>query len=750
MIKSHVSLFLSIVLLSLIVFQNPSSAQSRTGILRGIVTDSTNGEPLPYANIVVKNENIGTTTDENGFFIIPALPLNKSYRIVISYVGYIPIEVPVNLRVGTITTMHVGLSPAKYQLETVEKIGERSYDDYSTDIGLEKIVVKDIDKLPQGVESDIFRSLQYLPGVRSSGDVSARYYVRGGAADQNLVLYNGAPLYSPFHALGLFSAVDPATINNVEFYKGGFPAEYGGRLSSVLNFFPRDGNKRDYSAKASISLLTTKALIEGPIPDGSFFLSGRKNYSHDVLNKFLNDKDLPIDFFDISFRANYSNSEVMKNSKFSTFGFISEDKILNENVTKEDVLWRNSVFGFSWFQITDSPIFYTMNLSFSNFYGEVKPKQSAALYKLNEIRDVTFFMDFNSIISNIDELQIGMKINTVSSKLVLENDYGLRGDIGSKGTHASVYVKYRLLRIKGLGLDMGSRINMASLSTNSEVQSMLEPRIRMAYKLFDWLTFKAASGYFVQDMTTLIDESEIISLFDPWIITPNYIGSSSSKHYIAGLESQIHETTNLDIEAYYKENENISVVNENKMFFNDRDFISGAEESYGLEAMLSYTNHPLRLSVAYSWSRAFREVAGHRYRPKYDAQNVVNIVAEYYIGAGFNLSAAWTYNSGIPFTQIKSFYDKYYFNDIGNWYSVLDSYEAYKVLAGKNAATLPDYHRLDISLSKKFVLGFATFTIDASIINVYDRNNLFYFDRETGERVDMLPFLPSVTIKAEL
>ena len=156
------------------------------------------------------------------------------------------------------------LSPVNIQLEEIEKIGEKFKRPNETDIGLQKLDIREIESLPKGVETDIFRTLHFLPGVQATGDISARYYVRGSSSDQNLVLYNGVSVYNPFHALGLFSIIDPEMINSLEFYKGGFPAEYGGRLSAVLNLTQKDGNQNEIDGLVSLGALSSKVSLEGP------------------------------------------------------------------------------------------------------------------------------------------------------------------------------------------------------------------------------------------------------------------------------------------------------------------------------------------------------------------------------------------------------------------------------------------------------------------------------------------------------
>ena len=208
------------------------------------------------------------------------------YSVKVSYIGFITKVLNVRIKTNEISQVQILLSPARIQLQTIEKVTEKYKRPNETDIGLQRMDIRTIKSLPSGVETDIFRSLQFIPGVQSTGDVTARYYVRGSKSDQNLILYNGVTIYNPFHALGLFSVIDPEIISSMEFYKGGFPAEYGGKLSSVLNLVTKNGNKNNFAGSASLSFLTAKASIEGPLPIGSFILTGRKSLFTSVLKKF--------------------------------------------------------------------------------------------------------------------------------------------------------------------------------------------------------------------------------------------------------------------------------------------------------------------------------------------------------------------------------------------------------------------------------------------------------------------------------
>lgn len=736
------------VIILLLIFVPVLHAQYR-GILRGFVADSTSGEVLPYANIYIPEINRGASTDHRGFFIMASIPHDQILTVKISYIGYQPKEILIGAEPYGVTDVKVFLQPASIQLQTIEKIGERVAKENATDLSLQKLAIRDIETLPKGVELDIFRALQNLPGVQTAGDVSARFYVRGSSSNQNLVLLDNVPIYNPFHALGIFSAIDPDMVSTVEFYKGGFPAEYSSRLSSVLKVVTRDGNRNNISAKGSLSLLTAKGLIEGPIPNGSFIASFRKNYSDQILKKFRNNNTIPADFYDFFAKVNYSDNEFLEDSKFTLSFFHSSDKVLNDNVKREDFKWSNTTLNLNYFQISDSPLLYQVEVGMSEFNGERIPNESGAKGVTNRIYDVIMRMDFSYVYDSKDELSGGFKISEVKTKLLLENFRGQINNAGSNGTSISAYLRYKFLRYSNFGTDFGTRVNVTRLAGGGQSYFM-EPRMSLTYRFIPELAFKSSWGIFMQDLVTVSDENEVVTIFEPWIITPLYLKPSSAIHYISGFEFTPNPFFSINIEGYYKILKNISILNENKYFPFDNDLVAGKGEAYGLEFQTRYMNTPVNLSASYSLAYAFKEVDGVRYYPRYDSRHTVNLSMEYDFGKGWLASAMWTYSSGMPFTQIAGYYERLTIDDLQSSGSFIDSFNPFILLSEKNVGRLPDYHRLDLSLSKKFQIGDIKLYLDVSALNVYNRKNLFYFRRDTGERVDMLPFLPTATVKVEL
>lgn len=733
----------------LILLLNINLTAQETGTLRGTVIDSLKGEALPFSNILVEGTNIGSSADVNGVFTIPSVPANRNLILRISYLGYETKRIETSVSPGKITQIRVQLKPSSVQLQTIEKVGEKMSAPNETDLGLQKISIRQIELLPKSVETDILRSLQYMPGVKSTGDVSARYYVRGGGSDQNLVLLNGVPVYNPFHALGLFSVIDPEMINAVEFYRGGFSAEYGGRLSSVLNLVTKDGNRNRFGGSASASFLTAKTSIQGPIPEGSFIFTGRRSLFNNVLKKFVNYKDAPFQFHDISFKASYTPPNTETLTKLMVHGFNSLDEIKNESDFKEDYKWLNNIYGVYWFQAWENiPLYSETNVAYSGFEGSIDPKLGRALERTNRVSDLSLKTDFTYVHDSRDETKVGFILKSFSSELDFQNLRGTRTNIEENAIEFSVFAKYKLLRNPIMGIDFGTRANILTLT--KQRPDFFEPRINFTYRPLVEFAIKGAWGIYTQSLTTLIDENEIISLFEPWVIIPSYLPPSKSVHYVLGAEYNYSENFSVSLETYYKDIINTAEFNQNKYHDKDPDLISSGGSAYGFEVLIKYYQSGFNGTASYSSSWAYRERDGYIYYPRFDSRHSMNLNASYDFGSGWEFSALFILNSGLPFTQILGFYDKAYFDNFFTTNYLFNDYRPYTILGGRNLGRLPFYHRLDLSINKKLNLGFMNMEFSASVMNVYNRKNVFYFERDTGERVNMLPILPTATIKIEL
>lgn len=717
-----------------------------TGSIRGFVSDSTSGEPLIFTTVAVGGIGRGASTDIKGYFYIAGVP-EGTHVLNVSMVGYRRRSISLSVREGEITHLRVRLLPGKIEMEELTVVRDRAGRPTDREVGLQQITAREITLAPVNTEADMFRVVQMSPGVTTTGDVTARYYVRGGGGDQNMLLVDGVTIYSPFHALGVLSVVDPDVVSGLEFHKGGFGPELGGRLSSILNVQTRDGNRNRFGATAQASLLTGKVSVEGPIPDGSFLIAGRKSISPKTLERFLRSSGAPFDFFDLSFKVNYANAAFDENGTLSAHGFLSADYVRNDDPFKEDYAVRNTALGLEWHKVWPSPLHSTLRVAYSGFDAEVLPNASAAVPRSNTVRDITLSSEAGYMYSSRDELQFGVETKFLSTRYGMENLLRMKRSFDERAWDLTMYVNYHFLRWESFGLDIGMRIRPQQLARFGPV--IFEPRVRASYAPLPVFVVHAAAGWYSQEVTTLMNETDVISIFEPWIIVPDYLRASDAAHLVAGVLYDLSDRISLDVEAYYKPMFNLIEVNEKKFTATAPDYINVTGASSGVECSLKWLADDVLVQASYTLSNARLTIGGVSYTPRYDVRHVLNLNAGWEPGDGWILSAFWSLRSGLPFTPIIGFYDRVVLTpEAPN--DVLSPQQPVTAWGERNSQRLPVYHRLDLSCSKRFTVDPVRFTIGLSVTNAYDRRNIFYLDRNTGEQIYMLRFAPSVTVKAEL
>jgi hypothetical protein len=515
-----------------------------------------------------------------------------------------------------------------------------------------------------------------------------------------------------------------------------------------MNIKTNDGNRYRYAGSANASFLTGKVSIEGPIPDGSFLLTGRKSYFGEVMKNFLNNKTAPFDFYDLNMKLNYSNDEMLKNSKFSVKTLISNDNINYGDPKLADYSFRNDIFGIEYFQVWEKPLYSDISFSITNYHAGVNPNFSQAKEQNNDVREFAWNNNFTFLFNSRDELGLGMQVRTFTSDLNYQNKLSNFITYSDFGANFDFYVKYKFLRFENFGLEAGVRISPVTLTVLPS--QLLFPNVSLTYRIIPELAFKAAWGVYKQEIMAYTDDNDVVSIFEPYLIIPDYLSPSKAIHYMVGFDINISPFFTMQIESYYKSLLHIVDINQNKVFASDPDLISTNGESYGLEYSAKYSDEKLFTSVGYTLAWAFKGIDAVRYFPKYDSRHQIDLLAGWDFGGGWKASAVWTFNTGRPYTQSTGFYDKTYIENFWNQFLTLEPEKAYTLLDGRNSARLPIYHRLDMSLSKEFFLYFMKMTVEANIINVYNRQNIFYFDRSTGERINMLPFLPTLSLRVDI
>ena len=741
---------------------------AQTGTVRGFVYEETSGEPAMFSNIVLEGTKIGGVTDANGFFNLSKVPAGQ-YKLVVTYIGFESKEEMVEIKADKILDKKYYLSESSIQLNTVQLSAERQEAKTSVSTSVIKLTSKSLKKLPSiGGDPDIAQYLQVLPGVVFTGDQGGQLYIRGGAPIHNVVLLDGMILYNAFHSIGLFSVFDTDVIKTADVYTGGFNAEYGGRISSVVDIKTRDGNKKRLAGKVSASTFGSKLLLEGPLfkqkengSSSSFILSSKTSYldrTSKSLYSYISDEGLPYSFLDIYGKASFTGSN---GSKFNMFGFNYGDDVLYSSLVNYS--WNSYGFGSNFILIpSGSSMLVEGNFAFSNYDTEqtnvgAKPKLSS-INGFNSGLDFTYFLEGESQIKyGIEVLGFGNTLNfyTPSNILVDHND---------NTTEFAGYVKY-----KHVGTRLLLEPSVRYHSYTSLGESSFEPRLGLKYNLTENLRFKSAGGVFSQNLIAVNTGREVVNLFQGFISSttnlPDELNGEDrtsflqrAKHAIVGLEYDINDKWTVNIEAYVKDFNQLINLNRNKLYEDDennfdiddelkKDFIVETGLAKGLDFLFKYNDQRTSLWMVYSLGKVTRTDAFGTYLPHYNRTHNLNFVGSYVFGKdkSWTFDARWNFGSGFPFTMTQGYYENLTF-DQGIATDVTQSNDDLGILyADINTGQMPSYHRLDASLKKQIKFSKNSFLeVIFSITNIYDRANIFYYDQLTDSRIDQLPIMPSV------
>jgi len=421
--------FFSLLFLTFL-FGNTFYVISQSGTIRGFVYDHKSGEPIIFTNVFLKGTTYGTSTDVNGYYTISKVP-EGSYRLVVTFLGYDSLSMPINLKKNQIITKQLTIKKSSINLGVVEISADKQEAKTEIRTSIIKITPKQIKQLPTvGGEADLAQYLQVLPGVVFTGDQGGQLYIRGGSPIQNKVLLDGMIIYNPFHSIGLFSVFDADLIRNADVYTGGFNSEYGGRISSIMDITTRDGNRKTITGKTSINPFASKLLIEGPIKKASeesnssstFVFSGKHSYLREssklLYSNWMNnvtsgwsDNDangnysqgLPYTFTDLYGKLSFNGSQ---GSRISLFGFSFNDRVNYQQVS--DLNWNSSGFGSKFLLIPgNTPILVEGNFSFSDY--KISLIQDDNKPRTSKISGFNMGIDFTYFLGK-DEIKYGIEV----------------------------------------------------------------------------------------------------------------------------------------------------------------------------------------------------------------------------------------------------------------------------------------------------------------------------------------------------
>jgi len=725
-----------------------TAKQLRKYTISGTIRDKATGEVIIGANVYDIASMQGTTSNSYGFYSL-SLPSGE-YRITNSYIGYTSVNQDINLNKNITATIDLELAAVEMNtvVITSDPDGDAKRLNQTGDIHFSPAVLKQIPGFAGNV--DVLKSLQNVPGILTFGDGSSFYYVRGGNSDQNLLLIDEAPIYNPSHLFGFFSALAPDAIKDVMVYKGDFPANYGGRLSSVVDMRAREGNMKRIGFSGNIGPYTTDITLEGPIlKEKSSFLVSSRVSNLNWLN-FLDDgqRTYKFNFYDLNAKLNV---RLNNNNRIFLTAFKGNDEFNrynNLNTNTFGISWKNIASTLRWNHVFNSRLFSntTAYLSKYNYYLDLSKELST--YWTSSISNATIKTDFSWFLNPKNTIKTGFEINGHKSnpgKMYFTNDEIPASLAQYQSTEFAVYASnelqigqklfvrygFRLSRWNDLGptsvyfFDANHTvIDTIQVAKNTVYKSFLnfEPRISLKFAIGENSSLHANYNHNVQHLQVLSNSTSPFTSLDVWAPSgPNIEPQKADQFSLGYFSKVIHGQFDFSVEAYYKRLYNqMDYKGHPNMLINqliEGELRFGDGWSYGIETLLRKNKGKLTGWVSYAWSRTMKQIAdvnnGKSFPAAYDRPHNFSLTLSYATSKHWSFSSHWMYLTGAPFSSPTGFY-------YVNGYSV-------PVYGEKNNDRFPDYHRLDLSVSYALSKPEKRFqhSLMLTIYNAYGRHNPF-------------------------
>lgn len=777
---------------SLLLIFGAMGLYGQHGTIRGPVKDM-DGEPLVNAVVFIPELKKGAYTNADGIYSLDRLPAG-TFEVFATFAGYDTMVQFITLTEGQKTTVLFTIEEIGFFSEEVEITADAIGKIQTKEVKLGQVSFspKEINLLPSIGAPDLMQYLQVLPGIVSTGDQGGQVFIRGGTPIQNMTLMDGMIVYSPFHSIGLFSTFDPDYIRSVEVYSGGFPAQYGGRVSSIIDVKTRNGNFNDFSGKLNLNPFSTNALIEGPIKrarrqggGSSFLVSYRKNYIDQTGKTFypnINDSiGLPYNFTDLYAKMSLSDGVNYAN----IYGFRNTDNV-NYGVAAADIGWVANGGGANFMMLPQGAgAILRGGFSFSNY--EVGLNSASETFPRNSrIQGFNGGLDVSYIVNSVDEFSAGLTFLGFSTDYEFTNSLGFRTTSQANNSEFATYFDYKkVVQTKRffttkrdsvwdfMVIDPSVRFHFF----NDQSHVAVEPRLRVKINM-PRLSFSFATGWYTQNLMSAASDRDVVNFFQGILSAPSSLANrqedhnlQTAFHLLGGVEVELIPNLAVQVEAWMKDFTQLTNINRDKLFPDDPDFITEIGLAHGYDFLIKYQTSKLYLYGTYGWSKVIRDDFKRVYAPVFDRRHTVNLVGSLRLKPfGYVVSEAgrkrlpkfrehawefgfrWTLGSGFPFTQTQGYFEKLDFFDDGAQTDIaFQNGDLGLILADElNGGRLPFYHRMDLSAKRKWLIN-NNWLLETSfsLINTYDRKNIFYFDRVRFTPIYQLPVLPTlgVTIK---
>lgn len=764
----------------------PFCAGAQKYTIHGVIRDKASGESLIAAGVYDRNSLAGANTNSYGFYSL-TLPAGK-VRLRYFYLGYE--DVLLEFELNRDTTLDVRLS-AGVQLQEVEiTAGREESIERTTRMSKVDLPVDQIKKVPALLgEVDVLKALQLLPGVSGGNEGTSGIYVRGGSPDQNLILLDGTPVYNVFHLGGIFSVFNADALRNVTLTKGGFPARFGGRLSSVLELNMKEGNMNEFKGEGGLGLISSRATFEGPIvkDKASFMISGRRTYLDVVTAPIFaavqsdsQDLGLKLYFYDLNAKMNWT-----VNSKHRLYlsGYFGQDVFGADFSEREQngasssfdngLDWGNVTTSFRWNYSISPRLFANTSIHYSRYQFNIRSafenkrppdRQKFSASYFSGIQDYSVRTDFDYTPSPFHSIKFGAgttrhRYSPGASQYDLSfSDVVIDTTLGDKPVWATESYLYFEDDMKFGRWGLNAGLHASSFYVQQKTYPSLQPRLSARYFLTNQTTLKASFATMTQFINLLSNEGAGLPS-DLWLPSTRRIRPQESWQAALGAARVLKGEYELSAEAYYKSMNNVISYREGASFLFSNEgwedkITQGRGEAYGLELFVQKKKGKLNGWIGYtlSWNyRQFDEInSGRKYRFRYDRRHDFEIVANYELNPRWSISATWQFATGNAITLPLL---KYQTIDNTGW-----GITPVEVTGNKNAATMPAFHKLDLGAEYKLKKrGFIQHSLVFSVYNAYARANPFYivtdqdYDPKTGQnktvfkQVSILPLIPNVS-----
>lgn len=764
------------------------SAQKYT--ISGYISDQENGEKLIAANVLDQKSLAGTVTNTYGFFSL-TLP-KDSVVLSFSYIGYQPQEV--KLYLDKDVALEIDLS-SSVSLEVVEIVGEKLEKiQESSQMSRIEVPVEQIKKVPALLgEVDVLKTLQLLPGVQSGGEGQSGLYVRGGSPDQNLVLLDGVPVYNVSHLLGFFSVFNADAIKNVTLTKGGVPARFGGRLSSVLEINMKEGNNEEFHGEGSVGFISSKLTLEGPIKKNtsSFIVSARRTYV-DIFARPIARKEAEkngdeltptLYFYDLNAKFNHKINKkhrlyLSAYTGKDVFGIKSRDNLADGNYTvlNGGTDWGNITAAFRWNYMITNKLFanttithsrykFDFDTAFEDVYNNTSDKFAARYF--SGIYDWAGKVDFDFIPNPNHYIKFGASATNhtyepgaFQFKFEISNENPIDTTLGSQDAKSWEYSAYIEDDLQFGPFKANIGLHAAAFDVDNTTYYSIQPRLGLRYLMSNNIALKASYTKMAQYINLLTNESLSLPT-DLWVPSTARIKPQDSWQVAAGIATTLWKEYEFSVEGYYKQMQNVLSYKEGADFIGpDSDWqdkvTQGDGEAYGVEVFLQKkkgkTTGWLGYTLSWNW-RQFDEInSGNRYPFKYDRRHDLSLVVSHQFNERVSMTGAWIYGTGNSITlplyrytsPVVTNYGEIFLNEIEN-------------IGDKNSFRMNAYHRLDFNIeiqSKKNARRNWQGAWNIGVYNAYNRNNPYFITTgrtNEGQRsfrqISIFPIIPSVSYK---